>query len=215
MSLSTTSLPAADRRPDEARPIGALVVGGSHRSLALIRSLGRRGIPVAYLNDDHPIASYSRYAGRSFAWDGPGSDGAIEFLKTLARTHRLEGWVLIAAGDAELRLLSSQHHAELAAIFRMAVPPWETVRWTHDKRLTYERAAALGIDYPRCYNPRDLAEVRRSTADSRSSSSRPCASRKTPSPAPRPGRSTVAPRCWRVTGKPPRWWTSGRSCCRN
>ncbi|HEY2227647.1 MAG TPA: ATP-grasp domain-containing protein [Xanthobacteraceae bacterium] len=158
MSLSTTSLPAADRRPDEARPIGALVVGGSHRSLALIRSLGRRGIPVAYLNDDHPIASYSRYAGRSFAWDGPGSDGAIEFLKTLARTHRLEGWVLIAAGDAELRLLS-QHHAELAAIFRMAVPPWETVRWTHDKRLTYERAAALGIDYPRCYNPRDLAEV--------------------------------------------------------
>jgi predicted ATP-grasp superfamily ATP-dependent carboligase len=33
------------------------------------------------------------------------------------------------------------------------------VRWTHDKRLTYERAAALGIDYPRCYNPRDLQEL--------------------------------------------------------
>jgi predicted ATP-grasp superfamily ATP-dependent carboligase len=158
MSPTTTSLPAAGRRPDEARPTGAIVVGGAHGSLALVRSLGRRGIPVVYLTDDHPIARYSRYAGRSFAWDGPGSDGAIEFLKALAHAHHLEGWVLIAAGDPELRLFS-QHHAELAAVFRMTVPPWETVRWTHDKRLTYERAASLGIDYPRGYNPRDLAEL--------------------------------------------------------
>jgi predicted ATP-grasp superfamily ATP-dependent carboligase len=163
MNLTTATLSASDRRapPDSrpaGRPTGVLVVGGSHGGLALVRSLGRRGIPVWYLTDDHPIARYSRYIGRSFTWDGPGGDGAIEFLKTLAREHQLEGWVLIAAGDAELRLLS-QHHAELASIFRMTVPPWETVRWTHDKRLTYERAASLGIDYPRCYNPRDLQEL--------------------------------------------------------
>jgi predicted ATP-grasp superfamily ATP-dependent carboligase len=41
----------------------------------------------------------------------------------------------------------------------MTVPPWETVRFAHDKRLTYERAAALGLDFPRCYNPRDLQDV--------------------------------------------------------
>src|ERR1700704_3552871 len=158
MSLTTASTSASGRTANGARPTGALVVGGAHGSLALVRSLGRRGIPVCYLTDDHPIAKYSRYAARSFTWRGPGDVGAIECLKTLARDHQLEGWVLIAAGDAELRLLS-QHHADLASIFRMTVPPWETVRWTHDKRLTYERAASLGLDYPRCYNPRDLQEL--------------------------------------------------------
>jgi D-aspartate ligase len=140
------------------RSSGALVVGGAHGALALVRSLGRRGIPVWYVTDDHPIAKHSRYTERSFTWGGPDDDGAIEFLKNLAREHQLEGWVLIAAGDAELRVLS-QHHAELSTIFRVTVPPWETVRWTHDKRLTYERAAALGIDYPRGYDPHDLQEL--------------------------------------------------------
>jgi D-aspartate ligase len=158
MSLTTASTPAFGRTGNDARSSGALVVGGAHGSLALVRSLGRRGIPVWFLTHDHPIAKYSRYSDRSFAWDGPDDDGAIEFLKNLARDHQLEGWVLIAAGDAELRLLS-QHHAELSSIFRVTVPPWDTVRWAHDKRLTYERAASLGIDYPRSYDPRDLQEL--------------------------------------------------------
>jgi D-aspartate ligase len=158
--MSTAAASRADfgRAGAGARPTGALIVGGAHGALALARSLGRRGIPVWFLTDDHPIARYSRYTDRSLTWDGPGGDGAIAFLKELARDHHLEGWVLIAAGDGELRALS-QHHAELATVFRVAVPPWETVRWTHDKRLTYERAAALGIDIPRCYNPRDLHEL--------------------------------------------------------
>ncbi len=151
MRQASTSLPAAGS-------IGALIVGGAHGSLALARSLGRHGIPVAYLTDDHPIAKYSRYTRESFSWRGADDPGAIEFLKALAHTHQLEGWVLMAAGDSELALFS-QHRAELASIFRVTVPAWETVRFTHDKRLTYERAAALGIDFPRCYNPRDLQDL--------------------------------------------------------
>jgi D-aspartate ligase len=157
MSPTDPSAPA-DGRNAGAAPTGAIVVGGAHGSLALVRSLGRRGIPVWYVTDDHPIARYSRYADRSFAWGGPDDEGAVEFLKRLARDHGLDGWVLIAAGDPELRLLS-QHRAELATVFRVTVPSWETVRFTHDKRLTYERAAALGIDYPRGYNVRDLQEL--------------------------------------------------------
>jgi D-aspartate ligase len=158
MSPTASRTGVSGRSENGARPTGALIVGGAHGALALARSLGRHGIPVCFLTDDHPIARHSRYTERSFAWDGPGQEGAVEYLKDLARHQQLEGWVLIAAGDAELRTLS-QHHADLSTVFRVAVPPWETVRWTHDKRLTYERAAALGIDYPRCYNPRDLQEL--------------------------------------------------------
>jgi D-aspartate ligase len=158
MSPTASSPTASVRTASGARPTGALIVGGAHGGLALARSLGRRGIPVCFVTDDHPIASYSRYVGRSFHWSGPDDDGAIELLKAIARDHHLEGWVLIAAGDAELRVLS-QHHADLSSVYRVTCPPWETVRWTHDKRLTYERAASLGIDFPRCYNPRDLQEL--------------------------------------------------------
>ena len=153
MPASSAAIPVS-----AVRPTGALIVGGAHGSLALARSLGRRGIPVAFLTDDHPIARYSRYVQRSFTWGGTEDPDAIELLKTLARQHQLEGWVLIAGGDGELRLLA-QHHGELSALFRMTVPPWETVRFAHDKRLTSEHAAALGLDFPRCYTPRDLQDV--------------------------------------------------------
>jgi len=156
--MNATAPPALDRKAASARPTGALVLGGAHGSLAVARSLGRRGIPVWFLTDDHPIARYSRYTERSFAWSGAHDEGAIEFLKTLALQHSLDRWLLIAGGDPEVRLLS-QHHAALAGLFRVTVAPWETVRWAHDKRLTYERAQALGIDYPLCYQPRDLPQV--------------------------------------------------------
>ena len=158
MSTTKASASFADNLGQGSRAVGALIVGGAHGALALARSLGRRGVPVWYLTDDHPIASYSRFTVRSFTWAGPDAAGAVDYLKQLARDHRLDRWVLIAAGDAELRLLS-QHHAELSTVFRVAVPPWETVRFAHDKRATYERAGELGIDYPRCYNPRDLADL--------------------------------------------------------
>src|SRR5260370_12784154 len=138
--------------------VGALIVGGAHGSLGLARSLGRRGIPVWFVTDDHPITTYSRYVNRSFAWAGPAHDGAIEFLLGLASCHHLDGWVLIAAGDPELQLIS-QHRAVLSSVFRVTVPPWEIVRWAHDKRLTYQRAASLGIDCPLTYQARDLGDI--------------------------------------------------------
>jgi D-aspartate ligase len=158
MSPTASLSPAPNRQGPSARPTGALILGGAHGSLALARSLGRRGIPVWFLTDDHPIARYSRYTERSFAWAGANDESAIDFLTNLARRHGLDGWLLIAGGDPEVRLVA-QHHATLSGLFRVAVPPWETVRWAHDKRLTYERAQTLGIDHPLCYQPRDLRQV--------------------------------------------------------
>ena len=126
---------------------GALILGGAHGSLAVARSLGRRGIPVWFVTDDHPITGFSRYVKRTLAWDGPAHPSALQFLLSLAANQGLSGWVLIAGGDAELRFMS-QHHAALSSLYRITVPSWETARWAHDKRLTYARAAALGIDHP-------------------------------------------------------------------
>src|SRR6202042_1750701 len=107
------------RAVDEAG--GALILGGAHGSLAVARSLGRRGIPVWFVTHDHPIAKYSRYVARSFDWAGPSSEGAAGWLVEFAATHRLEGWVLFAGGDEEVRLVA-RNHAMLERIYRVTTP---------------------------------------------------------------------------------------------
>jgi D-aspartate ligase len=92
---------------------GAVILGGAIGSLAVARSLGRRGIPVWFVGHDHPITRYSRYTTRSIAWDGPDHDGAAPWLIELAKQNGLERWVLFAGADPEVRLVA-RHHSELA-----------------------------------------------------------------------------------------------------
>jgi predicted ATP-grasp superfamily ATP-dependent carboligase len=139
---------------------GALVIGGAHGSLSVIRSLGRHGIPACFLTDDHVIAKFSRYTRSTFHWLSPDRPQAVEDLLHLAARHHLEGWVLVPGGDAEARLISQNHQA-LSSVFRVITPPWEVLRFANDKRLTYERAAELGIDHPWSYYPQDRDDLTR------------------------------------------------------
>jgi D-aspartate ligase len=122
------------------------------------RSLGRKGIPVWFLTDDHLIPQYSRYVGRTVSWAGPDHADAAAFLLALARQHRLDKWVLICGGDAEARFVA-RNHAALATTFRLTTPRWDALQWAFDKRLTYRRAAELGIDCPWSCYPRDRRDV--------------------------------------------------------
>jgi D-aspartate ligase len=131
---------------------GAVVLGGAHNSLEIVRSLGRRGIPVFLLTSDHPLATLSRYVERSLLWPGPRANGAITFLVDLAYRHALVGWVLFAGSDDDLRFIA-QNHSALGAVFTLTTPVWDTVRWAYDKRLMNRRAAELGIAHPITHYP--------------------------------------------------------------
>lgn len=141
-----------------AEAAGALVLGGDHGSLGVVRSLGRRGIPVWFLSDDKFIAKYSRFAALSAAWPGPSDPAAVAYLLDLARAHQLEGWVLFPAGDREVRLIGQNHEA-LARAYRLWTPPWEVTRLAADKHLMYRHAASLGIAHPTTYQPRTRHDV--------------------------------------------------------
>ena len=138
------------REPFPQAGCGALVLGGSHGALAVVRSLGRHGIPVWFANDDNVLARLSRHARKGLSWPGANDAGAADFLLELGRRHHLYGWVLIPCADEEARLVS-QNHAALARMFRLRTPPWETMRWAYDKHRMNERAAALGLDLPRSF----------------------------------------------------------------
>jgi predicted ATP-grasp superfamily ATP-dependent carboligase len=141
-----------------AGPTGALIVGGAHGSLAVARSLGRRGIPVWFITNDHPLPRFSRYVGRTFAWPGPNHRPAADVLLRLAQEHDLDGWVLFAGGDPEVRLIS-QNHAALSQVYRLTTPPWDIARWAYDKSLTYEHAALIGVEHPWTFRPHDIGDV--------------------------------------------------------
>lgn len=138
---------------------GAVVTGASYRALAVVRSLGRRGIKVRVVrSDEHALAASSRYAqsplGEPDAW-GPRQVG---HLLELAEREQLGGWVLIPTHDEEAALIA-RHRDELAGSYRVTTPAWETLRAAYDKRVTHMLGARLGLDQPWTVFPDGEAEL--------------------------------------------------------
>lgn len=138
---------------------GAIVLGGAHGSLEIVRSLGRRGIPIWLVTADNPLASLSRYADQSFRWRGPRDDGALAFLTELAHRHGLNGWVLFAGSDDDVWFVA-QNHTALTTLFTLTTPAWDKIRWTHDKRAMNARAGELGISHPLTRQARSCDELK-------------------------------------------------------
>jgi D-aspartate ligase len=138
---------------------GAIILGGDCGSLGVARSLGRHRIPVCFVTDNsNPIAKFSRYTKLSLAWRGTQHKDAVADLRDLANRHGMRGWALFPAADAEVQLVA-QNHAELSKVFRLVTPTWDVAQWALDKTLTYRRAATLGIDSPKTYQPRDRRDI--------------------------------------------------------
>jgi D-aspartate ligase len=152
----TTPLRAADSGQ------GALVVGGDYRALGIVRSLGRRGIPVWVAQSstgDHRLASTSRFSRRHITYPED-EKHRLSFFLELGERAGLTNWTLFASADSTAAFVA-RHHAELATQFRLTTPPWSSSRWAYDKRLTYELAARLGVPYPRVFTPASSNELAR------------------------------------------------------
>jgi predicted ATP-grasp superfamily ATP-dependent carboligase len=141
----------------QASPPAALILGGAHGSLAIARSLGRRGIAVDILAN-HALPLFSRYIRRRFSWPGPEHGDAVSDLVGVAAREGLAGAVLFAGGDTEVRFIA-ENHAALASVFRLTTPPWDVTQSLLDKHLMHRHAAALGLDAPHCYAPRDRHDL--------------------------------------------------------
>lgn len=139
--------------------VGAVVVGGDYQGLGIVRSLGRRGVPVCVVDDERSIARFSRYATWALRVDSlREEERTIEHLVALARDRHLEGWVLYPTRE-ETVIALARCRDRLTPWYRVSTPPFEVVRWAWDKRNTYARARELGIPAPRTWQPRDTAEL--------------------------------------------------------
>jgi predicted ATP-grasp superfamily ATP-dependent carboligase len=125
-----------------------VVIGGDYQGLGIIRSLGRRGIPVCVVDDETSIGRFSRYATDSIKVDDLRSEeGTVATVLDACERLGLEGWVLFPTREETVAAFS-RHRSVLATRFRVPTPDWDCVRWAWDKRNTYRLAEALDIPTP-------------------------------------------------------------------
>jgi len=145
--------------PTSSAPVGAIVIGGEHPGLGIARSLGRRGISVFVIDDQHSVSQFSKYVARVVrVKDLRDEHNAVESVMEVGQRYGLKGWVLFPTRDETVAAFS-RHRDRLAEFFRVTTACWETVRWAWDKKNTYDRAAELGIPVPHTFNPRTEADL--------------------------------------------------------
>ncbi len=123
-------------------------MGADYRALGIVRSLGRRRIPVWVIKQGgHLVAAASRYVHRRVPWPDGDDAQKIDYLLDLSVKNGLKGWALIPTDDYAVNL-ASVYHELLSKQYRVTVPPWEKLQWACDKRQLHKLAQKLGIDQP-------------------------------------------------------------------
>ena len=140
-------------------PVGAVVVGGDHPGLAVVRSLGRRGIPVVVVEDQRCISSWSRYAARVVHVDDILDERrTVDAVMEVGSRLNLRDWVLIPTRDETVAAFS-RYRDELATFFRVTTGAWDGIQWAWDKNKTYELAVKLDIPCPQTFRVSSAEEL--------------------------------------------------------
>jgi predicted ATP-grasp superfamily ATP-dependent carboligase len=146
-------------RPGSATPPPALVIDGDGRAaLAVVRSLGRRGIPVTVSAATRcSLAGASRHASRRIELPDAAAepDALAEALSGLAQREPGSVWfpvtdVSLAVVDAARDRLGRVH---------LPIASREALALAWDKSRTLELANSLGVATPRTWMPERSAEV--------------------------------------------------------
>ena len=138
---------------------GAIVIGGDYQGLGIVRSLGRRGIPVCVIDDELSIARYSRYLMHFVSVpDLRNDDAIVRELLALGQRLNMKGWVLFPTRD-EVVAAIARRRSELTPWFRVPTPCWDIIQYVWDKRKTWELAQRLNLPIPATWNPKNAEEL--------------------------------------------------------
>jgi len=142
-------------------PNGVIVTGGiTANALGVIRSFGRRGIPVVYIDSDPAsIARHSRYIEKRLTCKET-NDSESAFIKLLKDFGRQggQGMIVIPVGD-EAVLALSKHKNELEAFYHLPVPEYEIAQKLVNKGLFYRMLNEMHLPHPKTFFPRSSTEL--------------------------------------------------------
>ncbi len=132
---------------------------GMYGTLAAIRCLGERGVPVSMRAGPWRVpSSGSKYVSRTVPGPRQRSlTGHLGYLRAFGRENL--GQAMIPGGDESL-WVAATHREELGQYFRLSMPGGEAVYTLLNKRRLGEVAVAAGLRVPRAWFPVDPAGVR-------------------------------------------------------
>ena len=142
-------------------PVPVLVTDApANASLAVVRSLGRRGVPVGVcgFRGEFNLAAYSRWTAESFTLPSPteDADGFIGALGRLLETGKYP--IVFATTERTIQLIAAAR-ASLPAWVRMPMPGADAIATVLDKQRTAALAERVGVSIPATWCPDDPAEA--------------------------------------------------------
>ena len=126
----------------------------SNATLAVVRSLGRRGIPVGVCGfaDEFNLSSYSRWASESFILPSPSRDarGFIDALAELLASGKYP--IVFPTTERTIQLIGAAR-ARLPEWVRLPIPSEAALATVVDKERTIALARALNVRVPQSWCP--------------------------------------------------------------
>ncbi len=138
----------------------AIVFHGNDNALSIVRSLGRRSIPVYVLNERNSDVGRSRFARElPISTEVPFQTAAVEFLLG-TESDDLAGAVLLAASDEALESIT-QHRDKLECKYRLDLSNPTAQQHMLDKLTTYQIAEKAGVPTPRFWEVDSVSDLER------------------------------------------------------
>ncbi|MGH9364425.1 MAG: ATP-grasp domain-containing protein [Thermoanaerobaculia bacterium] len=143
------------------RPAAVLLTDApSNANLAVVRSLGRRGIPIGVcgIEGEFNLSFYSRYASECFTVPSPNADpsGYLRAVTAILRAGRYS--VLFPTTERTIKLISAWRDV-IPEQVRLPIPDREALDVALDKEQTMALAKELGVPLPATWCPAGPEEL--------------------------------------------------------
>ena len=141
---------SAQRDNGPAESLAGVIVLGvdSQIGLAIVRDLGRSGVPVFGIGrSSAAVGLHSRFLRRGYV-HGPRDDRLLTLINGIAAEEGARFVMTVSEGDI---LFLNRHREQLPAL-KLLIPPEPVMRTVIDKARVYAQAADLGIAIPRSFS---------------------------------------------------------------
>ncbi|WP_251018977.1 ATP-grasp domain-containing protein [Streptomyces sp. ISL-11] len=140
-----------------------------HGGVGAIRSLGRLGVPMYAITEDHwTPAAVSRYLRGRFVWRTTGTERAEELVEGLLRIgERIGRPAVLVPTDEEAAVLIAEHAQALTGSFLFPPVERELPRRLASKQGLHELCVEHGVPSPHALFPGSYAEIEEYAARAR------------------------------------------------
>ncbi|MCD6162704.1 MAG: ATP-grasp domain-containing protein [candidate division Zixibacteria bacterium] len=139
-----------------------LAADGHQRStLALVRSLGKKGIAVSVAEDRHPcLASKSKYCRSRVIYASP-EENPLKFIEDIKNELKNNDYDMLIPMTDITCFLANEHAEELSQYTHISMPPPEIYKKAQDKGEVIKLCKSLDVPTPATYFIENLDDAKK------------------------------------------------------